>query len=583
MYERSAIVLEKYLNKVFGQDKQSDIRISYETFKSVLEEMEKYQVITEEEEKIISEFDEIANKMQTIQKNQEDISNDTIKREDFRIKLFNDFDQAPATIEKKLLRIEKLEESAVEEQRSLREEYIQLLHEFTEKQGERNKCNKLKRTSEANHIRILNDTIEILGSIDVANVKKVKEFISADNEELNKSLNTIMLENGKNERVKFDKNVIQKAVEVRIKMAKKEAECYVLSYERLKKLMSEIDSEELNLSKYQKTLKDITSKLDFIDAEREYLVSFLDNERITAISGEKAHKVMMDQACKDFDSDMVQIHNLYNLLLREISGKSTKKAYKEFYNGTYLLGIEETEKSFNQEVNTIKSKSGVGAIINTNYWRIEGIKNIYEVFNEKVEEQYGRDLAEFMPQPEIEEVVEEENLHENDGIYEEDDDDEEWFISNKELYGDFEDEEQDDEIEDNEEDVKDDDFAEEDEYGDFEDEEDDDFEDEEDDDFEDDEDDEEYEESDYDDNDYQDEQYEEDDYENEYDDEQEDNGEYIDEDENNADDEEDEEKEREEIRKYIKGKTKKTTRKNKKESKEEKESIFGKFFQKGKI
>jgi hypothetical protein len=572
MYERSAIVLEKYLNKVFGQDKQSDIRISYETFKSVLEEMEKYQVITEEEEKIISEFDEIANKMQTIQKNQEDISNDTIKREDFRIKLFNDFDQAPATIEKKLLRIEKLEESAVEEQRSLREEYIQLLHEFTEKQGERNKCNKLKRTSEANHIRILNDTIEILGSIDVANVKKVKEFISADNEELNKSLNTIMLENGKNERVKFDKNVIQKAVEVRIKMAKKEAECYVLSYERLKKLMSEIDSEELNLSKYQKTLKDITSKLDFIDAEREYLVSFLDNERITAISGEKAHKVMMDQACKDFDSDMVQIHNLYNLLLREISGKSTKKAYKEFYNGTYLLGIEETEKSFNQEVNTIKSKSGVGAIINTNYWRIEGIKNIYEVFNEKVEEQYGRDLAEFMPQPEIEEVVEEENLHENDGIYEEDDDDEEWFISNKELYGDFEDEEQDDEIEDNEEDVEDDDyldddFAEEDEYGDFED----------------DEDDEEYEESDYDDNDYQDEQYEEDDYENEYDDEQEDNGEYIDEDENNADDEEDEEKEREEIRKYIKGKTKKTTRKNKKESKEEKESIFGKFFQKGKI
>ena len=299
-----------------------------------------------------------------------------------------------------------------------------------------------------------------------------------------------------------------------------------------------------------------------------------------AISGEKAHKVMMDQACKDFDSDMVQIHNLYNLLLREISGKSTKKAYKEFYNGTYLLGIEETEKSFNQEVNTIKSKSGVGAIINTNYWRIEGIKNIYEVFNEKVEEQYGRDLAEFMPQPEIEEVVEEENLHENDGIYEEDDDDEEWFISNKELYGDFEDEEQDDEIEDNEEDVEDDDyldddFAEEDEYGDFEDEEDDDFED--------DEDDEEYEESDYDDNDYQDEQYEEDDYENEYDDEQEDNGEYIDEDENNADDEEDEEKEREEIRKYIKGKTKKTTRKNKKESKEEKESIFGKFFQKGKI
>ena len=37
MYERSAIVLEKYLNKVFGPDKESDIRVSYETFKNVLE------------------------------------------------------------------------------------------------------------------------------------------------------------------------------------------------------------------------------------------------------------------------------------------------------------------------------------------------------------------------------------------------------------------------------------------------------------------------------------------------------------------------------------------------------------------
>ena len=54
---------------------------------------------------------------------------------------------------------------------------------------------------------------------------------------------------------------------------------------------------------------------------------------------------MMEQACKDFDGDMVQIHNLYNLLTREITGKSTKKAYKELYNGTYLLGIEEKKKN----------------------------------------------------------------------------------------------------------------------------------------------------------------------------------------------------------------------------------------------
>lgn len=564
MYERSAIVLEKYLNKVFGPDKESDIRVSYETFKNVLEEMEKYQVITEEEEKIIDEFDDIVNKMQKIQKEQEGLSKEVTKHEDIRTKLFNDFDQEPATIEKKLVKIENIIEERTQKQKELRETYIDLLNEFTGKQNERNKCNKMKRTSETNHIKILNDAVETLGSIDISNVKKLKEFITTDDELLCESLNKIMLENGKNEKVKFDKDVIKKAVEVRIKMAKKEAECYVLSYERLKRLMAEIDNDNLNLARYQKTLKDVTAKIKFLEIEKEYLVSFLDNERITAISGEKAHKVMMEQACKDFDGDMVQIHNLYNLLAREISGKSTKKAYKELYNGTYLLGIEETEKTFNQEVNTIKSKAGLGTIINTNYWRIEGIKSIYETFNNEVEENYGRDLSEFMPEEkveEIEEIEEEPELLENE---QDNSDEEEWFISNKDINKDENelDLEDDDEYSDNDYDDSDAEY-ESDEY---------------DDEYEDDYDDydDEYDDTDeYDDydDDYEDEEPE-DDEENEN--ENDENNEELDEE--NA--ESDEEKEREEIREYIKGKTKKSSKS--KNKKQEKESIFEKFFSKGK-
>lgn len=563
MYERSAIVLEKYLNKVFGPDKESDIRVSYETFKNVLEEMEKYQVITEEEEKIIDEFDDIVNKMQKIQKEQEGLSKEVTKHEDIRTKLFNDFDQEPATIEKKLVKIENIIEERTQKQKELRETYIDLLNEFTGKQNERNKCNKMKRTSETNHIKILNDAVETLGSIDISNVKKLKEFITTDDELLCESLNKIMLENGKNEKVKFDKDVIKKAVEVRIKMAKKEAECYVLSYERLKRLMAEIDNDNLNLARYQKTLKDVTAKIKFLEIEKEYLVSFLDNERITAISGEKAHKVMMEQACKDFDGDMVQIHNLYNLLAREISGKSTKKAYKELYNGTYLLGIEETEKTFNQEVNTIKSKAGLGTIINTNYWRIEGIKSIYETFNNEVEENYGRDLSEFMPEEkveEIEEIEEEPELLENE---QDNSDEEEWFISNKDINKD-----------ENELDLEDDDEYSDNDYDDS---------------------DAEYESDEYDDDEYDDEyddyddEYDDtdeyDDYDDDYEDEEPEDDEENENDENNEElDEEnaesDEEKEREEIREYIKGKTKKSSKS--KNKKQEKESIFEKFFSKGK-
>ena len=69
MYERNAIVLERYLSNIFGKNDETNVKSSFEIYKDILEEMEKYQVVTKEEEKIIKEFDEIAKNMQTIQKN----------------------------------------------------------------------------------------------------------------------------------------------------------------------------------------------------------------------------------------------------------------------------------------------------------------------------------------------------------------------------------------------------------------------------------------------------------------------------------------------------------------------------------
>ena len=544
MYERSAIVLERYLSKIFGQDNDTSIKASYKIYQDILVEMEKYQVITEEEEKVIDEFDEIAKKMQSIQKKQEVLCSDSIEHEEERNKLFNDFDQDPSLIEKKLLKMEKALEENAKEQKELREQYIKLLNDFSEKQRERNKCGKNRRAVEANHIKLLNETIEKIEAINQAIVKKVKEFIAVDNDTLCQSLNKIMLENGKNEKIKFDVNVIKKAVSIRIEIAKKEAECYVNCYEKLKRLMTEIENDSLKLAKYQKILKDVTVKLNFLEAEKEYIVNFLDNERMTAINGEKAHKQMMQEACKNFDLDMAQINNLYNLILREIAGKSTKKAYKELYNSTYLANIEETEKTFNKEINSIRAS--IGTIINTNYWRIEGIKNLYEVFNNEVEEKFERDLSEFMPEENEKqsEETEPEELVENDDEVEEDDA-EEWFISNSEInkngkyneheadeYEDEEDnDEEDDEYEDDEYDDDENDEYDENEYND---EKEDEWDDKEDDEYGedewDDEEEDEYGEDEWDDE--EDDEYDDDEYEEEY--------EYSDDGNENEEDEEDE-------------------------------------------
>ncbi len=426
MYERSAIVLERYLSKIFGQDDTTGMKANYYLYTDILEEMEKYQMVTEEEEKVIKEFDAIAQKMQAIQKKQEMLCSDNIEQEEERNRLFNDFDQDPATIEKKILKIEKILEENEEEEKQLREEYIELFSEFTEKQKIRNRCSKTRRTAETNHMKVLNQTAEKMELIDREVMGRVKQFSAISNEEICQKLNKIMLENGKNEKIKFDSEVIKKAVATRVEMAKKEAECYLNSYDKLKKLMTEIEGDSIRLAKYQKIQRDIQIKLEFLDAEKEYIVSFLDNERMTTVGGEKSHEQMMKDACEKYDVDIRQINNLYDLLIKEMTGKATKKAYNELYNSTYLTNIEETEKSFNQEVNNIKSS--VGTIINTNYWRIEGIKNIYEIFNRQVQEYFERDLTEFMP---IEEAKELKKALKNEETIE--DDENEWFISNDEI------------------------------------------------------------------------------------------------------------------------------------------------------
>ena len=198
---------------------------------------------------------------------------------------------------------------------------------------------------------------------------------------------------------------------------------------RTRKLLVEIEKDTIKLAKYEKALRDLSTKIAFLKAEKEYIVGFLDNERLLAMNGPKAHKAMMEEACKNFEVDLGQIENLYQLILREIAGKATKKAYKELYNNTYLKGIEEKEKNFEQEVNHIKIH--VGTVINSNYWRIEGIKNLYEVFNQEVENEFERDLSEYQEKEEdiemdIENASEDENYE--DENYEDEYDEEQDII-----------------------------------------------------------------------------------------------------------------------------------------------------------
>ncbi len=454
MYERSAIVLEKYFNKIFGFNEKNNLKNLYNSYKNIIEETCKYQEIIEEEEKQIEQFDQIANQIRNIQQEQKKLYKSNIKLEEDRNKLFDDLDEDPALLEKKLEKIGQTVLSNNERLEELKNEFTENLNEFNERQKERNKCSKTRRIEEGTHIQLIEGLKKELQEIDINKIKELKQFASAETlDDMKKEIAEIMINNGKDEKVKFNEDVVEKSVNARTKIAQKEAESYISVYDKTRKLLNEIENEDIKLDKYQKTLRDVSVKLEFLKAEKEYIVSFLDNERMTAINGLKAHKVMMAEACEKFELDIEQFENLYQLVLREIAGKSTKKAYNELYNKEYLKNIEEKEKNFEEAINNIKLKAGT--IINSNYWRIDGIKNIYEVFQNEITTKFGKDLSEYQLE-ELEEEIEDEP---EEPIYEDLDD--ENYESDEDLLSyDFPEDDDESEVDEDEEYFDDDEYSE---------------------------------------------------------------------------------------------------------------------------
>lgn len=406
MYERSAIVLERYFEKLFGFYKENNLKTNYNNYSKIIEELKEYQKTIDEEEKVIRKFDEVALEIEEIQNEQAKLHESNLELENERNRLFNDLGENPNTLDNKLQKLEEKMEKNNEKLKGLRERYVKAIVIFTERQKDRNKYARIRRTAESNHRNNIASANEMFEAINKKDVQELKEFIDSDQEKIKEEMINIMITNGKSEKIPFNYQVIEKAVEVRIDIAKKEAELYSSIYDRTKKILNELNNENIKLGRAEKLLRDASVKLAFLNASKEYIISFLDNERMTALNGKKAHERLMQEACKNFEADRIQIGNLYELLLKETTGKSTKKAYKELYNKNYLKDIEEKEKDFEEEVTNIKIN--MGTVINSNYWRIEGIKNIYKVFQEEITEKFNKDLSEYRME-EIESVVLPEN------------------------------------------------------------------------------------------------------------------------------------------------------------------------------
>lgn len=402
MYERSAIVLERYFESLLGYRNDCNIRDNFENYCKLVEKLEKYQTNFQKEVEATKEFRESVNKIKSIQNAHEKLYQKSAELEYNRNLLFGNVEGKVEETKKCIEKIEDAIDANNEKMKAQKDELIAALMEYNEKRFELSKCKRYKKIAENEYNEILEISQNNFDGIAPETIKAVKAFAGFD--DVDDIVNTLD-KNGKDEKIPFNEGVIQNATVFGIDIAKKEAAGYLVIYDKMSKLLADIKSGTTRIELHKKYLRNEKAKMDFIFSAKDYMVQFLDYERMTVIYGRKSHNRLMSEACESFALDIVQISNLYELLLMEIANKATKKAYKSLYNKSYLIDIQEKEEKFKREKSRVNLNTAT--LINSNFWRIDGIKAIYTVFYKNVIEVFGRDVEEFdMPKDDSEETDE---------------------------------------------------------------------------------------------------------------------------------------------------------------------------------
>jgi len=436
MYERNAILIDRYFANLFGYDQTNNLKNNSNNYFELVEKLENYQVASETENNIMTEFENVANRIRETQKLQEVLNKRNLKYSETRKGLFENLDEDEESLVKKFAKVEEEINKNNEEIKANTEKFIQEIKEFNEKTETRTNVGRERKEIEGEYQKTLNYTENNFSKIDREKLKEIKNYIKTETKESKQEkMKERILKNGAKEKVPFDINAITKAVDTSIDIEEKKVEVLLSVFDKTMKLLDEVKNDTVKIEKHKKIVKDSKSKLEFLNVISEYIILFLDNERMNTRSGEEEHQKIMKEACTHLQSDLIQIQNMYSLLIKEITGKSSKKAYKDLYNLEYLFDLQDDEKKFEQSISKLNM---IGTVIYPDYWRIEGMQKIYDTFKNIMTESYEKDLSEFEPL-DITWDVKEDVLEEQEKSEENNDENSENIQDNEEIKNENED------------------------------------------------------------------------------------------------------------------------------------------------
>lgn len=395
MYERNAIVIDRFFTELFGYDQVNNLKGNYQNYCDLISKLKRYQEISNKENDIMVDFEKVASDIKSIQKMQESYYKKCIKLQQTRKELFNNLEDNADVLKRKFDKINDEINKNNEEIEINVKGFINKISEFSEKSANRTQCGRERRIIENEYEKSLQNITENYKKIEFKYISNAKDILKQNNtDDIKENIRLELLKNGQKEKVPFNMDVINKTINIVTEIEMKKIDIFIAVYEKTGRLLNEIRNDSVKIEKHEKFAIDSKSKLNFLSKFIDYIISFLDNERLNIVGGEKEHKKLMESACKNFESDLIQIKNLYEIIIKEISGKATKKMYKDLYKPEYVQGLIESEKQFEKSISKLNV---IGTIIYPDYWRLDGMQKILEQFKLIVTGEYNRDLMEYEP------------------------------------------------------------------------------------------------------------------------------------------------------------------------------------------
>ena len=249
MYERNAIVLERYFNQMFGYNMKNNVKTNFKDYCELIECLEKYKNISEDEENIMQEYDSIANRIREVQKKQEMLNKRNAKYQKDREDVFQNIDDNSDAIQKKFDTINENIQNINEQIKENQKEFIDVVAAFNEKTSIRTSCGRSRRDIEGDYNKQLNKTLDDYQDIDLNIEKRAKQFIDMQTDGIEQELNEKIQKNGEKEKIPFNTDVISKAIMLSVDIQKRETEIYAGIYDKTNKLFTEIKNNSIKTEK----------------------------------------------------------------------------------------------------------------------------------------------------------------------------------------------------------------------------------------------------------------------------------------------------------------------------------------------